>query len=63
MESALKPLETKFEILAAKYAAAVTACELILRDDIDDLEIAKAQAKWAMDKINALEGKSDGLRP
>ena len=55
MESALKPLETKFEILAAKYAAAVTACEMILRDDIDDIETAKAQVKWAMDKIKKLE--------
>jgi hypothetical protein len=45
----------KAEIRAAKYAAAYTACETILRDDVDDIETAKAQAKWAMDKIKKLE--------
>ena len=49
----------RLAILAGKYAAAYTACETILRDDIDDLEVAKAQAQWAMDKINVLEGKSN----
>ena len=45
----------RLAILAGKYAAAYTACETILRDDIDDIETAKAQAKWAMERIKKLE--------
>ncbi len=43
------------EILASKYAALKVACELILRDDIDSLEGAREQAKWALDRIKQLE--------
>ena len=45
----------KLAILANKYAAAKTACELIMRDDIDDIATAKAQASWALDQIKQLE--------